>query len=493
MLPEKLSVGERGGIDDRFARRAALLPILIVGPFVILLFCTFPHDDDFCFAAGWRDLGLIEMVRVLYQSFQGRLFSYAIEIVPFSIQYTLGGDLLLIYRAFCAATLGATILLALWTGNALFPAFSRSIRILLGLMLAAVLVAGSPQPEDLFYWAGTIGFYSIPALVALWMLIWLHGQADRSAPLSPLAVFFLAAVGMPIATATEISGPVLVTIVLGSYLHRCLLPKAPRQPLAHALILGAIAIGIAIVVLAPGNAARLRVMGTDQGLALRTLTGLPMAVAHVAQFLVRRLTNPALVAWLVFLVLVVPARDRGRRDMPPATSRALVWLPLGTAMIAIYGSLWIGHVATGRLLEQRSLNHLHFVLVGGLSLTAIAAGAAHGERLWGMIAAHWPSLDRTKLAAAALLLMLATPHFLQAIRILPYVGPLRRLAEERFAQLGDGKVPGAPILDRTLILPAASIANIPWFADPVSADPDAWTNQCVARYVGVRSVEIAPP
>jgi hypothetical protein len=492
-MPETPSVFERGGIDDRFARRAALLPILIVGPFVILLACTFPHADDFCFAASWRDLGLVEMLRGLYQTFEGRLFSFAVEIVPFAIQYALGGDLLLIYRAFCAVTLGATIMLALWAGNALFPAVSSSIRILLGLMLAVVLIAGSPQPEDLFYWLGTIGFYAIPALLSLWMLIWLHGEADRSAPLSPLAVLLLAAAGMPVATATEISGPVLIAIVLGSYLHRCLLPKAPRQTLAHALILGAIAIGIAIVVLAPGNAARLHVMGTDQDLGLRAVTGLPMAVARVAQFLVRRLTNPALVAWLIVLVLVVPAHDRVPRGLPPAARRALVWLPLATAMIAIYGSLWIGQVATGKLLEQRGLNFLHFVLVGGLSLTAIAAGAAPGERLWGMIAARWPSLDRTKLAAAALLLMLVTPHFLQAVRILPDVGPLRRLAEERFAQLGDGKVPGAPILDRTLVLPAASIPNTPWFADPVSTDPDSWTNACVARYAGVRAVEIAPP
>jgi hypothetical protein len=133
------------------------------------------------------------------------------------------------------------------------------------------------------------------------------------------------------------------------------------------------------------------------------------------------------------------------------------------------------------------------VLVGGLSLTAIAVGAAHGERLWGMIAARWPRLERRKLAAAALILLLATPHFLQAVRILPHVGPLRQLAQERFAQLGDGKAPGAPIEDRKLVLPAASTANTRWFGDPVSADPKEWTNACVARYAGVRAVEIAPP
>jgi hypothetical protein len=494
MQVETPFVFEHAGIDDRFARRALWLPILITGPFVVLLFCAFPHLDDICFAATWRDIGLIAMLRELYQTFQGRLFSFVATIVPFVVHYDLGGDLLLVFRAFCAAALGATIALALWVSNALLPAGSKSIRLLLGFMLAVVLVAGSPQPEDLFYWATGIGFYTIPALVSLWMLIWLHCRAVRMEPLGPNAVVWLAAGAMAIATATEISGPVLLVIVLSSFLHRWLLPGAPRQPLAHALILGAIAIGITIVLLSPGNAIRMRAMGTDQGMALRALTGLPIAVAHVAQFLFRRLTNPALLAWLVFLVFVVPSRDRGPRGRPSAFRPLLaVWWPLGTAMIAIYGSLWIGHVATGRLLEQRALDYLHFVLVGGLSLTAIAASAIHGERLWGVIGARWPSLDGPKLAVAALLLMLATPGFLQAVRILPYLGLLHRLAEDRFAQIGDGKAPGAPIADRELVLPASSIGNIPWFGDPVSSDPDAWSNGCVARYAGVRSVRIATP
>jgi hypothetical protein len=491
---QKPFVIARGGIDDRFARRAVWLPILITGSFVILLFCAFPHADDFCFAATWRDLGLIAMLRSLYQTFQGRLFSFVATIVPFAVHYALGGDLLLAFRAFCAAALGATLALALWACNALLPACSKSIRLLLGFMLAVVLVAGSPEPEDLFYWATGIGFYTIPALVSLWMMIWLYCQVVRVNALGPYAVALLAAGAMLIATATEISGPVLLVIVLSSFLHRWLLPGAPRQPLAHAMILCAIAIGIAVVVLSPGNAIRMRAMGTDQGIALRALTGLPMAIAHVGQFLFRRLTNPALLAWLTFLVFVVPARDRRPPDEPPASREVLlVWLPLGSAMVAIYGSLWIGHVATGRLLEQRALDYLHFVLVGGLSLTAIAAPAVYGERAWGMIAARWPSFDRAKLALAALLFMLATPQFLQAVRNIPHVVALHRLAQDRFAQLGDGKAPGAPIADRELVLPASSIVDSPWFGDPVSADPDAWTNGCVARYVGVRWVRIATP
>ena len=482
-----------GGIDDRFAWRAVWVPILIIGPFVILLLCAVPHADDFCFAATWRDVGLVEMVRGLYETFQGRLFSFVATLVPFYIHYGLGGGLLLDYRAFCAAALGATLALALWSCNALLPTCSKPLRLFLGVTLAAVLVAGSPEPEDLIYWATGIGFYTISALVSLWMMIWLHCQAADRKPLRPLAVVLLAAAGMLIATATEISGPILLVIVLSSLLQRSLVPDAPRQPLAHAVILCAIAVGIAVVVLSPGNAIRMRVMGTDQGVALRALTGLPMAVAHLAQFLVRRLTNPALLAWLVLLMLVAPPDDRRLPDVPPAFRRLLVWLPLAIAMTAIYGSLWIGHVATGRLLEQRALNYLHFVLLGGLSVSAIAVSAVYGKRFRGIVAARWPRFEGRELALAALLLMLATPHFLQAVRILPHVGPLHRLAQERFAELGDGKAPGAPISDRTLLLPPSSVENVAWFGDPVSDNPDAWWNGCVARFAGVRSVEIARP
>ncbi len=477
-------VVRRPAVDDRFAGRAVWLPILVIAPFVILLVCASPHSDDFCFAASWRDRGLIAMVGDLYVNFQGRLFSFVATIVPFWLHYMLGVDLLVAFRAFCAAALGAAIALALWGANAILPGCPKSIRLLLGFLTAAVLVAGSPQPEDLFYWATGIGFYTIPALVTLGMMIWLHRQVQRKAPIGPAAVGLLMAGGMLIATATEISGPVLLAVVLGSLLHRWLV-DAPRQPVAHALILSAIAVGVAIVVLAPGNALRLRVMGTDQGMALRMLAGLPLTVGHVAQFLSRRLTNPAVLAWLVCL-LVLPRS----RDAPPAVGASpAVWMPLATAMIAIYGSLWIGQVATGHLLEQRALNYLHFVLVGGLGASAVAASAAFGPRIRAIVGERWPRLDGRKLAVAALLLMIATPHFLQAVQTLAHLVPLYRAVEARFALLGGGKAPGAPIADRDLVLPAPPIADL-WFGDPAGEDPGAWRNVCLARYVGVRSVRI---
>jgi Family of unknown function (DUF6056) len=483
---------ERQTIDDRFARWALWLPILIIAPFGILIYCAFPHSDDLCFAATWRDIGVIAMLRALYVSFQGRLFSFVATVVPFMVHESLGIDLLLAFRVFCAAALAATVALALWGCNAILPECAKPVRLLLGLTLAAALVAGSPQPEDLLYWATGIGFYSIAALVSLWMMIWLHVRAVRKAPLAPYTVAALMAVGLLIALTSEISGPVLAVIVLASLLQRFLIPGAPRQPLAHALIIGAIAIGVIVELSSPGNAMRMRVMGTDQGIALRALIGLPMAIGHVAQFLVRRLTNPALLAWLVVLVLAVPARDQAPQDVPAARRSLLAWLPLMTAMIGIYGSLYIGHVSTGDLLPQRTLNQLHFVLVGGLSLTAIALSRAFGQSVWGTIGARWPSLDHRQLAVAALLLMLATPHFLRAIQILPHIESLHRLAESRFAQFGEGKLPGAPIADRELVLPASSAEEIGWFGDPVSSSPDAWINGCVARYVGVRSVRTEP-
>jgi hypothetical protein len=507
-------------IDDRFARRAVWLPVAILAPFVLLLACAYPHGDDFCFGAMWRDGGLIEMMRELYQTFQGRLFSFAATVLPFVAHDRLGADLLVVFRAFCAAALAATIALALWTGQAAFARCSPSVRLLLAFMLAAVLVAGSPQPEDLFYWATGIGFYTIAALFSLWLMVWLNRQGERGALLLPYAVVLLMMGAFLIAMATEISGPVLAVIVLASWLTRGLTPGAPRQPVAHLLMLTAIAAGIAVIVLSPGNAARMRVMGTDQGVGLRMLVALPLTLVDLAQFLVRRLTNPALIGFVIMLILAVPPRERGQSyisdSIPPlkgegggnaaptrpaeATLRPatlplrgrdlhlVAWLPLIAAMIAIYGSLWIGEVATGRLLEQRALDYLHFILVGGLTLTAPAASAAFGERL--RAAARRLHLDGRRLAIAALLLMLASPHVLQAARILPHTLALHRSVEARFTLLGGGdRLSGAS--GRDVVLPA--VPDVSWFGDPAGSGPDAWTNQCMARYVGARSVRIAAP
>lgn len=480
------------GIDETLARRAIWLPIAMLGCFVILLLCATPHSDDFCFAARWRDQGLVTMLADFYRNSQGRLLAPPLIVIPFMAHHVLGGDLLLLFRIFCATALGATIGVAVFAGRVLLPGLPDPLRLLAGLLLAVLLVAGSPQPEDMFYWANGIGDYTLAAVFLLWAMFWLYRQADRRAALGGPAVALLMAGGFLVAMTTEISGPELLVIVLGSMLHRRLMPGTPRQPLAHALILGATIIGIAIVVLAPGNAGRMHGMGSDHDVAWRAVLGAPMGIAYVGQFLFRRLTNPAMIAWLIFLVLAMPARPNGARDAPSARAPWIVWLPLAAAMIAIYGSLYIGYVATADVLPPRALDQLHFILVGGLSLTAVMASPAVRGRVWREIEARWPRLDRRKLAIAALLLALATPNFLQAVRILPHVMPLHRLEAARFAIFGSGRAIGAPMTDRELLVPPASTGNTEWFSDPVSSVADDWVNGCVAQFVGVRWVRIAP-
>jgi Family of unknown function (DUF6056) len=484
-----LPAGTRG-VDEQLARRAIWLPIGMLGCFVILLFCAIPHSDDLCFAAGWRDQGLVKMLAYLYQNIQGRLVAPPLVVIPFMAHYVLGGDLLIIFRIFCATALAATVGVALFASRVLLPGFPSSLRLLTGLLLAVVLVAGSPQPEDIFYWANGIGNYTFAAVFLLWAMFWLYRRADQKARLGGPAVATLMAGGLMVAMTTEISGPELLVIVLASMLQRRLVPGTPRQPLAHVLILGATAIGVAIVVLAPGNAGRMHQMGSDHDLAWRAMMGGPMGIAYTGQFLFRRLTNPAMIAWLAFLVLAVPARLDGAAS--PARPAWLVWLPLAAAMIAIYGSLYIGYVATADVLPPRALDQLHFILVGGLSLTAVMASPAVGARVWREIEARWPTLDRRKLAIAALILALATPNFVQAVRTLPHVVPLYRLEQARFAIFGSGKAIGAPIADRELLVPPSSTSNTAWFSDPVSSVADDWVNGCVAQFVGVRWVRIAP-
>ena len=491
--PDRRSgLGAAFGFSRPVARLALLVPALVLAPFVVLVAYAFPQQDDFCFGSVWQDQGFVGTLAFFYRGFVGRLFSNSVIMMPFVLHQRLGIDLLLAYRLVCAAVLIATLAVALWVGATLLERASRPMRLFLGLALAVALIAGNPAPNDLFYWVSQMGNYSIAAIVSLAVIVALHRAAERRVALRAPVVLALAATGFVIAMATEFSGAVLFVIVLGSLARRWLTPGAPRQVIAHALILAAITAGALVVALAPGNAVRLGMHGLGDGLAGRAVLALPMTLVWLGQFLFQRATSPALLAWVIAVALATWAHDRQPGAAPVVPKPALlVWLPLAMALVAIYAALWIGQLGLGGLLPPRARGHLHFVLVGGLTLTTGAATRAYGERWHARIAARWPQLSARHAAVLMLLLMAAAPHFLSAAYALGWqAGPLARSVEDRFARLGPGRTPGGPIADRELVLPPIEPRPYPVFTGDIQRDPKHWTNDCLARYAGVRAVRL---
>jgi hypothetical protein len=477
---------------DRLARRAIWLPILMLTPFVLVIACASPQFDDLCFGSAFIDRGLFGALADYYRTLGGRLFGYTGIIAPFMLQHATGLDVLSAFRITCAAVIGAIVALGLWGGGRLLPTGSPAVRLLVGALFAVLLIVGGPAPEDVLYWGTGLGCYAIPAVATLWAMLCLHGTAAGGRALSGPLVTLLAGACLLAAMGSEFSGPILLVVTAGSFAQRCLTPGAARQPTAHLLMAAAIILGTLMVVLAPGNALRLQAFAGDRSLALRFLMALPMGAVDLATFLFRRLTNPAMIGFLAILTMATATCDRPRAAAPAGP--LVPWLPLLSTVLGVYGAFVIGEFTTGIYLVARALEHLHFVLAGGLALTAVAVVRAHGARI-AAFADRLPAFLTVRNAAvAAFILLLITPPFLSAAYEAAWqLIPLNRSVADRFERIGNGHLPDASASDRELVLPPIRPVAAFFFGDPISTDPANWGNTCVALFAGVRAVRVSEP
>ncbi len=469
---------------------AVVVPLAVLAPFIALTALAFPQGDDVWFGWQLRDRGFAGMLGHFYQVLSGRLFTETVTVLPYLAEHWLGIGLFAAYRLFCGLVLLATIALAFWIAAAMVPAARPRLRLFLGAALACALIAGAPAPNDLFFSVSQIGNYTLAAMAALATMIGLHQRAGER--LSPPAVAILAGVGFITAMATEMSGAILFIVVAAGFAQRWLTPGAPRQPVAHALVLAAIAAGALIVALAPANAVRLSAHGQAHHVVWNAVVAVPLALGRLFHHLYLRLVSPALVAWPLILAVATWHHDR-RPGAPPVARKpaALVWLPLVTALVATYVALWIGQLGLGNILPPRARSHLHFVLVGGLTLTTIQATRAYGERAHDWWARHWPRVTARHLAGLSLALLILTPHTLGAMKTAVWDGrALAAAIDERFARLAAAaKAPG----EGDVLLPRFPVRGWPVVIDELPVDPNHWKNIALARYYRVRSVRVEPP
>jgi Family of unknown function (DUF6056) len=477
---------------DRLARRTIWLPILMLAPFVLVIACASPHLDDFCFGSAFIDRGMFGALADYFRTLGGRLSGYSGIMAPFMLQYAAGIDVLSAFRITCALVLGAIVAVGVWGGGRMSPEGSPAVRLLVGGLFAVALVAGGPAPEDVLYWGTGFGPYAIPATATLWLMLCLYDAAARGRTLGGPLVALLVGAGVLGATGSEFSGPILLVVTAGSFAQRCLTQGAPRQTAAHLLIAAAIVLGTLIVVLAPGNAVRFHLYPSDRSLTLRFLIAWPMGAADLATFLFRRLTNPAMIAFLAILAMATATCDRLRPVEPAA--RLVPWLPLLSAVLGVFGAFVIYEFAIGRYMEARGLEHLHFVLAGGLALTTVAVVRTHAARI-AALADRLPSfLTLRNATVAALVLVLITPPFLTAAYVVAWqLATLNRSVADRFERIGSGHLPGASASDRELVLPPIKPAGAFFFGETLDPDPANWANICVAIFAGVRAVRVSEP
>lgn len=465
-------------------RWAWLVPAAAVLPFVVLLPLAFPQVDDFCFGGLWQEHGLVGMLELFYRTFVGRLFANTVIALPFILADATGIGLVTAYRILCGLVFGGVALLALWTVTRVFAPARPGERLFLWLALLAAMAGGAPSPNDLYFWISQIANYTIAAAAAFAIMIALWSRAERGVALSPTIVAAIAGVGFLTAMATEMSGAILFVVVCGAFVRRWLEPAAPRQPVAHLVILAALVAGATIVAVAPGNAARMSVYGQSQSLIVGAITAIPMTLVRLLNHLYLRLVSPALVAWPIVVALATWAHDRRAAAPPPRPNWIVVWLPLATAIAATAAALWIGQIGMGQFLPPRARGHLHFILLAGLTLTTVAATRAYGDEVRRWINARRPALARGHVAAAALVLVVAAPNALHAAWRMAHRPALASAIEGRFATLDAARGQQAPV-----VLPALP-PGWPVVIGDIGAAADHWPNVCLARYYRIPSVRI---
>jgi hypothetical protein len=478
-----------GLLDAKLAGTLLAVPLVLLLAFAILLTGAFPEPDDFGIAATWRDSGLVDTLREMYLSWSGRLPGISLSLLPFVLQEFAGMDLLLSYRICCAGALAGVVIASFWCAQLLLPDHSTRERLLLGSLFAVSIVVGAPAPEAVILRFNEAGFYAVPGLALFLTMVWLSAAAKER--ISPIQAGVLATVSFLVALSSEFSGIVLVLLIGGSLVQRCLIRGAPRQYQVHAALVGITVIGTLMVLLAPGNAIRLNALGIHESIVSRAISTVPSTAFDVVIFLFRRLTNPALLgAMLTLLIIASPSSQR----LHSVRSAALIVCPLVTSLIVLTVGLWIGRVATGEMLVQRAQNELHFVLVASLAVTTILASRfGYGNRLIRSVISRFPFLRLRTALVALSLLMLLTPKFLAATKAMTSdFGDYSSSVAERFALIANERSVAAVMPKKDVVLPRLSHTNA-FFEEPLREDPDYWTNRLVSRYIGTNSVKIEKP
>ncbi|MEA2893255.1 MAG: hypothetical protein QOI05_4048 [Bradyrhizobium sp.] len=351
------------------SKTAWLLAALVPATFVIWLFTLViyaaPEYDDYCYFAWYTHEGLIHTTLSYYFGFQGRVLPFVMIQVPSLISEQLGISILPAYSIALAIYMLAFVagcafaIVRVWNGLSLPVAV-----FMISAFVSAVLGA-TRDLHDLLYWIAALACFVPPGIISAVILGECTRAVDQDATFSWLGATAMALGGFLATICNEYTGPWLIGIVGSSFLARSYLGQE-RQARHHAVIAGAVVIGIAVVLLAPGNAVRL---GLSGGLRLHDIGYLaPRALNYALIDLGRFLLSPTVIVWSM-IAAVLTLSDPSRR----ADHRSGL-LALGVVVVCLGCCCFqymTAHLATGVRLVPRAQNQALILLFVGLTWSIV--------------------------------------------------------------------------------------------------------------------------
>ncbi|HZP87571.1 MAG TPA: DUF6056 family protein, partial [Burkholderiales bacterium] len=217
--------------------------VVLASMIVALGWSNWPSADDFCNTVLVRNGGISGAMHWLYTQWSGRVFTGIVMYTTFALV-----DIPLLHVV--SAVLAAMLVLAAWQMSRFANEHGRASAPLFAFALAVLVLGGYPLLGQTVYWPTGGIVYLVPLIL---LLHWLHGirrliDDEALARANPYWFVVSAALGNSIE---------LVLPVALAYLAIVAFPRWPRLTRAGRAGLLArtagLAVGIAVLVTAPGN------------------------------------------------------------------------------------------------------------------------------------------------------------------------------------------------------------------------------------------------
>jgi len=338
---------------------------------IALALFTYPAADDFCFQERALRLGFLGAQADWYTTWSGRYTATAL-ISGLMLAGTSWYSPALVLVAL-SWLVSIWLLLAACAGDA----FAKRDVVLASVTAFVMYGAFAPKPNGAFYWASGALTYQMASTLLVLMLamnIRLTRAGGRGGTGIGLAVSIAVNVllGLGLAGTNE-TVPLLAMMLLATgavVAHRL----GSRAVLPWLAGLSGVAIGLVLVVLAPGNEVRWQYFPEGQNL----IRALPRTAVRTLRFIVRESANPAL--WLAAALSAAPlwsCLTEATRDWVIKRRGWSILLALWVAMVA--ACFFPAEYAVGAGPPGRARNIAFVVILLGWIPVAVVLA----ERFWG--------------------------------------------------------------------------------------------------------------
>jgi hypothetical protein len=434
---------------------------------------AYPSADDFCFQERAVRLGFLGAQADWYTTWSGRYTATALVsglMLAGPSWYSIA--LVLVAMSWLVSI---WLLLAACAGSA-FSARSVAIASLTAFVMYS---AFAPNLNGAFYWASGALTYQVAGALLLVMLAMNVHLTRKSAPgvaTGGLVAAIVANMLLGLALAGTNETVLLLALILfaaGAEVARRLAPRAALPWLAGLL---GVALGFAVVLLAPGNEARWEYFPKSQNLLL----AIPRAAFRTLRFIVRESANPAL--WLAAALIAAPLWG----SLADATRDWLIkrrgWLLLVALWVAMIGAcFFVTEYAVGGGGPGRARNiPFAVVLLGWIPVAVVLA-----ERFWSGRHFFAPSPQIRPLLLLALGLTLAGGGNMRDIyKDLGSGFAFRKELAQREAAIREAGARGAQSVE----VPPLTITTEHLYDSNI-----ALQNQCQAQIFGVGAIRVQAP